>query len=49
MLDSEKELLDARLKLLNEEEKIILETYRINSLAGSLFDKNFEIKALSHN
>ena len=49
MLDSEKELLDARLELLNEEEKIILATYRINSLAGSLFDKNFEIKALSHN
>ena len=49
MLDSEKELLDARLKLLNEEEKIVLATYRLNSLTGSLFDKSFEIKALSHN
>ena len=45
----EGEIITELKKLLNEEEKIVLATYRLNSLTGSLFDKSFEIKALSHN
>ena len=40
LLDSEKELLDARLKLIGEEEKIILLTYKINGAMGKLVNKN---------
>ena len=49
MLDSEKSLLDAKLKLLNEEEKIVLSTYKNKSLVGGLLDQTSKTLVLTIN
>ena len=49
MLDSEKSLLDAQLKLLNEEEKIVISTYKNKSLVGGLLDPTSKTLVLTIN